>query len=291
MATRTESQSRELWDTLSPYELAVLAFTSPDLSGEVATVAGVLTLTTKDSFLWAGAIAHAIIRRPELTVDEVLVACRRAILTHREQVVAYLSGDLATIRTYSDRSLGVVNTFLVELKIVGELDDVIKLTSAAIQSLEEKGLIEDPFSKRLRSIALAVLLVFPVNFTSTTPDGYRVNAITWEYSQTQTNAGEERHLRLKVTEAVTVFKKIVVPTFIQVADAMSQPLLSTAEAQAKLSALGLYHGQVDGVFGPRTAEALLLFQKQNGLKQTGSIDEDTSAMLQKAAPAPGGGGQ
>ena len=285
MATRSESQSRELWDTLSPYELAVLAFTSPDLSDEVTTVGGVLTLTTKDSYLWAGAIAHTIVRRPELAVDEVLVACRRAILTHREQVVAYLSGDLSSIRIYSDRSLGVVNTFLVELKIVGELDDVLKLTSDAIRSLEEKGLIEDPFSKRIRKIALAVMLVFPVNFTSTTPDGYRVNSITWEYSQRQTSAGEERHLRLKVTEAVNVFKKIVVPTFIQVADAMSQPVLTTTEAQAKLSALGLYHGQVDGVFGPRTAQALLTFQKQNGLKQTGSVDDETSAMLQKAAPS------
>ena len=36
MATRTEYQPREQWDSLSPYELAVLTFTSPDMTRQTS---------------------------------------------------------------------------------------------------------------------------------------------------------------------------------------------------------------------------------------------------------------
>ena len=45
--------------------------------------------------------------------------------------------------------------------------------------------------------------------------------------------------------------------------------------QRQLSKRGYYKGTVDGQFGPASREALKRFQKSQGLKATGSIDEDS----------------
>ena len=46
-------------------------------------------------------------------------------------------------------------------------------------------------------------------------------------------------------------------------------------AQRSLKQQGLYKGRVDGKFGPQTRTAVSEFQKQNGLPQTASLDEQT----------------
>lgn len=46
--------------------------------------------------------------------------------------------------------------------------------------------------------------------------------------------------------------------------------------QSTMSARGLYAGDVDGVFGPQTADAILSYQKRQGLEATG---EPTEALL------------
>src|SRR5205823_4451769 len=42
---------------------------------------------------------------------------------------------------------------------------------------------------------------------------------------------------------------------------------------------GVLHARADGVFGPETREALISFQRQQGLQATGSIDTTTIASL------------
>ena len=42
---------------------------------------------------------------------------------------------------------------------------------------------------------------------------------------------------------------------------------------------GFYHGAVDGTYGPETRRALLNFQRQNGLPESGQIDQDTLGAL------------
>ena len=61
----------------------------------------------------------------------------------------------------------------------------------------------------------------------------------------------------------------------------SQPA-STQEvrqAQSKLNDLGYQTGQPDGVFGPRTQEALRNFQKAKNIAVTGQLDEKTTTAL------------
>lgn len=52
-----------------------------------------------------------------------------------------------------------------------------------------------------------------------------------------------------------------------------------ANVQGALQQQGYYRGEVDGTYGPMTRRALLGFQRDNGLPQTGQIDESTLGAL------------
>lgn len=52
-----------------------------------------------------------------------------------------------------------------------------------------------------------------------------------------------------------------------------------AGVQSALQQNGYYRGEVDGTYGPMTRRALLTFQRDNGLPQTGQIDQDTLGAL------------
>ena len=71
----------------------------------------------------------------------------------------------------------------------------------------------------------------------------------------------------------------------QAGHAMNASSSEIKQAQQTLKSDGLYKGQVDGIDGPETKQALEQFQKKNGLKQTGSLDQKTMAKLN------GGSGQ
>lgn len=49
--------------------------------------------------------------------------------------------------------------------------------------------------------------------------------------------------------------------------------------QAKLYELGYYNGEITGIFDNSTSNAILNFQKENNLKETGSIDNSTATAL------------
>ena len=59
------------------------------------------------------------------------------------------------------------------------------------------------------------------------------------------------------------------------------------ELQKRLQALGYYHGEIDGQFGPGTREAVFDFQKNNGLDTDGLAGSETLTLLysQDAKPA------
>lgn len=46
-------------------------------------------------------------------------------------------------------------------------------------------------------------------------------------------------------------------------------------AQVILNRLGYYNGELDGKFGEQTKDAILEFQSDFGLKETGSLNKDT----------------
>lgn len=61
-------------------------------------------------------------------------------------------------------------------------------------------------------------------------------------------------------------------------------------AQRSLKEQGLYKGHVDGKFGPETRTAVSEFQKQNGLPQTASLDEQTMNDLRSGGKGMSHGG-
>lgn len=60
---------------------------------------------------------------------------------------------------------------------------------------------------------------------------------------------------------------------------------AVAELQKKLSSLNYPIAACDGIFGPETKRAVLLFQRDNRLKPTGVVDSKTRRALKKAKPA------
>jgi hypothetical protein len=51
------------------------------------------------------------------------------------------------------------------------------------------------------------------------------------------------------------------------------------QAQEELRAQGLYRGEIDGIVGPKTKEAVAQFQQENGLQQTATLDQQTVQRL------------
>ncbi len=56
--------------------------------------------------------------------------------------------------------------------------------------------------------------------------------------------------------------------------------------QERLQALGYYEGIVDGQFGPGTREAVIAFQKKNGLDADGFAGEETQRVLYSEEAVP-----
>ena len=59
------------------------------------------------------------------------------------------------------------------------------------------------------------------------------------------------------------------------------------QAQQMLIDLGLLQGAADGIFGPKTAEALYIFQARNGLEASGVLNEPTMAALREKSKIAG----
>ncbi len=71
----------------------------------------------------------------------------------------------------------------------------------------------------------------------------------------------------------------------QAADAVRDYTLAL---QQDLADAGYFKGEVDGVYGPETVEAVQALQKANGLPQTGTVDKATEAALRSELEAAGG---
>src|SRR3990167_954947 len=63
----------------------------------------------------------------------------------------------------------------------------------------------------------------------------------------------------------------------------SEPViqLSSKQIQRALKKAGFYQGPIDGKIGTKTKEAIIKFQKANGLKADGIVGKRTSAELNK----------
>ena len=62
--------------------------------------------------------------------------------------------------------------------------------------------------------------------------------------------------------------------------------------QRRLKELKYYQGEIDGQYGPQTAEAVSAFQNTNGLEADGVVGDETRAILYSTEAKPySGGGQ
>jgi peptidoglycan hydrolase-like protein with peptidoglycan-binding domain len=68
----------------------------------------------------------------------------------------------------------------------------------------------------------------------------------------------------------------------------TEALDHTTALQQDLADAGYFEGEVDGVYGPETVEAVQGLQKANGLPETGTVDKATEAALRAELEAAGG---
>jgi peptidoglycan hydrolase-like protein with peptidoglycan-binding domain len=66
--------------------------------------------------------------------------------------------------------------------------------------------------------------------------------------------------------------------------AVPQPSADVRDAQQRLKTLGLYHGAVDGMWGPESQIATERFQRNRGLSRTAVLDGTTIAALRAETP-------
>ncbi len=62
---------------------------------------------------------------------------------------------------------------------------------------------------------------------------------------------------------------------------LSQDMIQ--RVQGRLQQQGMYHGNVDGVWGPGTEYAVRSYQQQHNLNATGRLDADTLASLKSGS--------
>ncbi len=219
MSTASFDQT-PLLDRLSAYDIAVLEMTS---SAEIPmddTVreGGQILLTSKASYLWAGAIAHVLVNRPEMTEEEVFEHISYAIREHANEVRDIYQGIPTpnNIAAQPYVGLSIIGTFLRSVDLPDDaMGQVARNTAEAIKRLEEAELIEDPLKKWLGKALLGVLLLVPVNYTSTTERGgvikTEVDSVVLHYDSQQYPDHTDRHVKVKVDKAVKVFKDKFIP--------------------------------------------------------------------------------
>jgi Putative peptidoglycan binding domain len=286
MAEDSTDSLYEIYDSLSPYEVAVLTFTSPRAFSTVDAPEYSVVITTKESYLWAGAVAYALVQKPLLSQKEVVLALNQAVM--RYLVSRHTYRDIAMPK-YGPRQVEYQNYAIehfLELLNVPNPEFVYPRTEEAVRSLVWRGYIEDPFSKKLGAFVASLLLVFPVSFTSTGPNNVRLEALTWQYVQSAENDRESRQFRIKVKEVSEVVLNQIVPAMVGAMRTLSGSTdgqgMKERDVQLKLAQLNYYSGEIDGKMGPKTIEALRRFQRNNNLEVTSYLDPATLQRLKAA---------
>lgn len=272
-----------VFDSYSPYEVAVLTLTSPREVDLKTNRDATTVLTGKDAYIWAGAVAHVLIQNPELNSERVRELFRSAVMEMPPAVKQMLSGTRLRRSAFSDSGLPLVQSFLKKSGVSDELDIVFKKTEDAVRSLEWRGHIVDPFNKKIGAMILTVTLVVPVGFTSKGENDIDIRALTWEYVKQGEGNQTKREFRVKVRECTQVILEEIVPSIVNALEHLSNAhesdKMEPREVQSKLRKLGYYKGQLDGNVGPQTINGLRQFQQEYSLDVTGHLDQNTVRRL------------
>jgi len=275
-----ETEEMAMFAAMNAYEVAVIAFTNPSKVVHENNQESVI-LTSKGSYIWAGAVAYALIHRPDLTPEILREYLRAAIARvgkdYAFQVINNPFGGY-------DNAVNVVRAFFAEAGFDRlAFEDACARTQDAIRTLEWLGIIEDPSWKKIGAIALAVYaLAGPVQFTEAGVKDFKDKIATW---QTTVEDGEKSRLayNLKVERTAHVVKTEVVEVLGNVIDetasVVSNEQISIEELQRLLHDRRYYDGPINGVALYPTWSALKQFQQDRGLKVTGHPDPDTVRAL------------
>jgi hypothetical protein len=191
-------------------ELAVLTITSPahmkpEKDGETVIV------TTKDAYLWAVLFSELADRDGE---PERFLKIFRDYILEYGHVFRLLYATMGENLEEASRSMFeyIASSYQLEGTALAER------ANAAYMSLIEKGLIEDPFKKKIAVFVLCVSGLIPTNFTSTTKKGgdtIQTYHSGWVDVEHQKNAKQES---TKVEFKVVGIAKNVYPKMIDILD-------------------------------------------------------------------------
>ncbi|HEY4132031.1 MAG TPA: peptidoglycan-binding domain-containing protein [Gemmatimonadaceae bacterium] len=271
-------------DSLSPYDVAILALTSPPTVAADHAESGLVTLACKEAYLWAGAIAHAVIRDPSLDRERIGGMLREAITEDITSRFRYQSFETTDFRRSRIDSYGsVVDHFLRVAGIWDERETVFRRTDDSVRSLIWRGAIEDPFTKRVRNILIGVVMTVPVSFTSTGPNDLRLDSLTWSYVAHSDHGRQQRELRVKTKELAEFVLGRIIPETVELIGKLAgysdeQPM-SDREAQIALAKRGYYSGKIDGNVKSETITAIRRYHQDNFLEPSGHLDPATKKRL------------
>lgn len=292
MADINMLDAEAMFEALNAYQVAAIAFTNPAevIPGNDERSA---TLTSKDSYVWAGAVAYVLVRKPELQDEQLLAYLRAAVARDGPSYASRVVGRSLGSFEYKTNAFDVVKAFLREAGFdSGAFEEVCALTQDAIRSLEWLGIIEDPIRKKIAGILLAVYaFAGPVNFTGTGPNDFTYSTITRQADAKKDEVTRETRFtfNLKVHRIAKIIKDEVIPSLGKVieeaaATDVSEKTMSGEELQTRLHDLRYYDGPIDGKPWQKTYQALTRFQQDRGLKMTGHPDAETVRALRASRP-------
>jgi Putative peptidoglycan binding domain len=277
----TEKGTTSKFDDLTPEEVALLVFTTPH--GDVTSARDHVVVTSKRSYIWAIGVAQAVRKKPNLAADEAI--------SHLDAAISWYAVDLKRhfdwVAPRGDAFVMVGDqVFYTFARLAGILDtdrpwSVLTKAERALCSLESKGLVRDPLSKRVAGIAVSVLMTIPVSFTERTEHGEMVNrrieAATWSYEETNDKGTHETHVNVNVAKIA----KAILEQFgsrVEMKTGELERGTNDHTAQELGFALGGLPPRYGGIEQSQI-EALKRLQMLHGLEPTGYPDPATRAKL------------
>lgn len=219
-----EPQHSERSKGLTPEEFSILSFTNDGVHDRVVFQESIfdypyrVVLTGKEGYFWAVALTIAFSRFDHITEESILNAYERAVSKNVDLLrKKYCSPSLDYYSDIQDRALfeRLVIDFLAELDCPEvELEEIIRKTQIAFDSLIAKGLIEDPLEIAAGAVTVGVLGFIPYGFTTKTRKGrvvYRkVTAGYWTYERKVRNGIDEKHFNFRLAKLLSAFKRALI---------------------------------------------------------------------------------
>ena len=202
---------------LTLVELGVLILTN---DGEVSSNGNrheVITLTTKESYIWAAVVAKIIEDRNEIEVDEVVTALSRVIQDLRGRLRSYYDPqDVSALRRGDSYSVAewIIEDLSRRLNVQLNPAQLLNKAFETYQQLMEKELIEDPVVTGVGVLSVALLGFVPFGFTRKKRNGKvvyrRINAAFWKYEEKVQRGNTVTNLHFKLWKILNAVKDIIV---------------------------------------------------------------------------------